>query len=241
LRRGPEREQEPIKILLIEDNADIQEATRLIFDLHWPEATVMQAFDGASGIDMSMEHDPDLIILDLGLPDIDGIRVLKEIRGASNVPIIILTVRGEEMDKIRGLEIGADDYMVKPFHHRELLERIRAVACPRQRHLEIETDRAVSHPDLEIDLRAGLVKRGRRIEKLTNTELGLLNYLAAHGSRVQKDEDILASIWGDEYADCSEYLDAYVRRLREKIEVDPDHPRLLLREENGYRLVYDTN
>ena len=231
----------PIKILLVEDNADIQEAAYLIFDLHWPQARLIQAFNGAEGLALMKSRPPDLVILDLGLPDIDGMKVLKEIRSFSDVPVIILTVRGEEMDKVRGLELGADDFIVKPFSHKELLARIGAVMSRRKSNITGETPGSTPSSTLKIDFSTGTVMRDDNPVKLTGTEFSLLTYLAANDGRVLPDEDILVKIWGDEYADCSEYLEAYVRSLRGKLEDDPYRPKILLREDKGYRFAPHAN
>lgn len=228
----------PLTILLVEDNADIQEATHLIFDLHWPEAKIIQALNGMDGLLLMKTWSPDLIILDLGLPDIDGMKVLKEIRALSNVPVIILTVRGEEMDKVRGLELGADDFIIKPFNHNELLARIKVVMRHRSTVTEKSPHLALSST-LKIDLSTDTVLRDDRPIKLTGTEFSLLKYLAANEGRVITDEEILMRIWGNEYVDCSEYLEVYVRRLRDKLEEDPYRPRIILREGGGYRFIQE--
>jgi two-component system, OmpR family, KDP operon response regulator KdpE len=229
----------PILVLIVEDNVDIQEAASLIFDLHWPKARIIQAYKGGDGILLAGSQSPDLVILDLGLPDMDGMRVLKEIRGFSAVPIIILTVRGEEMDKVRGLELGADDFIVKPFGHRELLARIRTVM---QRHRS--TTNQVAQPAqtqgatrLVMDFSSSTVWKDTKPLRLTATELSLLQYLASHSGSVLNDVEILATIWGADYTDCSEYLDVYIRRLREKLEDDPRQPRIILKEDKGYKFV----
>jgi DNA-binding response OmpR family regulator len=231
----------PVKILLVEDNADIQEATHLIFDLHWPEAKLTQAFTGTEGLSLMKSDSPDFVILDLGLPDIDGMKVLREIRSYSDVPVIILTVRSEEMDKVRGLELGADDFIVKPFTHQELLARIKVVMSGRKSNTAGEIVGAPPGSSVKVQISEGVVTKEDRPVKLTGTESSLLKYLAAHDGSILTDEDILRKIWGEEYTDCSEYLEAYIRRLREKLEDDPDHPEILFREEGGYRFASHAN
>jgi DNA-binding response OmpR family regulator len=231
----------PIKIVVVEDNEDIQDAAHLIFELHWPEAKLSQAYTGSEGLSLMKSVDPDLVVLDLGLPDIDGMKVLKDIRNSSDVPVIILTVRGEETDKVRGLELGADDFIVKPFSHKELLARIRAVMNRRKATTPDLPAVPVHASDVKIDLEEGTVTKDGKPVKLTGTEFNLLKYLYAQGGTSLADEDILRQIWGEEYTDCSEYLEAYIRRLREKLEDDPFRPRMLLREKNGYRFVLHTN
>ena len=235
--------RKPIVILLIEDNEDIQEAAHLIFELYWPRAKVIQAYHGTEGVSLMKSESPDLVILDLGLPDIDGMRVLREIRYFSDVPVIILTVRGEESDKVRGLELGADDYIVKPFGHRELLARIETV-MQRRKIVVPEVISPPAHPTvsrLVIDFSVGTVLKDTRPVKLTATELNLLKHLVSHADNLLSDEDILAKIWGDDYIDCSEYLEAYIRTLREKLEDDPGRPIIIVKEGKGYKFVQNSS
>jgi DNA-binding response OmpR family regulator len=231
----------PIKVLVVEDSPEIQEAASLIFELHWPEATVIQALKGGEGIEKARLEKPDIVLLDLGLPDMDGLRVLKEVRGFSNVPVIILTVRGEEMDKVRGLEMGADDYVVKPFAHRELLARMKAVlarqASPAAGGTSNDDKAPQATNSVKIDLNTGMVMRNDRPVKLTSTEYNLLKYMAGQGGNTKSETDILAHIWGEEYTDCSEYLQVYVKRLREKLEENPSSPKIILKDADGYRIA----
>lgn len=226
----------PVRILVIEDSEEIQEATRLIFDIHWPEAQILRATRGREGLSLMASQSPDLVILDLGLPDMDGMRVLKEIRESSDVPVIILTVRGEETDKVRGLELGADDFIVKPFGHRELLARIGAV---RNRRKVVRNSMEMKVPAkppraIIVDSATGEAYVNDRLVKMTNTEKSLLKYLASNKGTHLSDEKILADVWGKDYIDCSEYLDVYIRRLREKIEDDTSKPAIILRQKDGY-------
>lgn len=233
-----------VKILVIEDNQEIQEAASLIFELHWPEALIIQSFNGTDGLDKVKKYSPDLVLLDLGLPDIDGLRVLKEIREFSDVPIIILTVRGEEVDKIRGLEMGADDYVVKPFGHRELLARVRSILNRHSKSFaETSVDKQVTHQSvlkspskLRIDFGAGVVFRDDKPVNLTTIEYNIFKYLANRSGKPVSQSEILSSIWGDEYADCGEYLEAYIKRLRRKLEENPESPSIILQDGNRYMI-----
>lgn len=232
-----DRIQAPIRILFIEDNADIQEATCFIFELHWPEAKIIQALDGAEGLELLKTESPDMVILDLGLPDMDGMKVLREIRSFSNLPVIILTVRGEETDKIRGLELGADDYIVKPFSHKEILARVKRVMYPCQASLDIKLEQPVNQTGTKIDFDMGLVLKNGKSIKLTNTETILIRYLASHDDRSLSDNEILTEIWGEDYTDSSEYLDAYIHSLRQKVEDDPNEPKIIIHDKNGYKFI----
>ena len=229
--------RQSVKILLIEDNVEIQESVHLIFEFHWPDAKIIQAFDGCQGIESSKAESPDVVILDLGLPDIDGLKVLKEIRAVSQVPVIIFTVRGDGMDKIRGFELGADDYIVKPFSPKEIIERVRAILQRSGKIAdEIETVKPVqTAQNVSIDFDLGTVIRGDKRFKLTNTEINLLKYLELNSNRVLSDNDILAKVWGNEYVDCTESLHAYINGLRQKLEDDPDSPKIILGDRAGYR------
>jgi two-component system KDP operon response regulator KdpE len=229
--------RQSIKILLIEDSAEIQEAVFLVFEFHWPEAKIIQALDGFQGIALAKSGSPDLVILDLGLPDIDGLKVLKEIRAFSQVPVVIFTVRGEGMDKIRGFELGADDYIVKPFSPKEIIARVHAILQRSGKIAdEVETVKQVqASQNLSIDFNSGTVVRGDKKFKLTNTELNLLKYLELNYNRVLTDNDILAKVWGNEYVDCTEPLHTYINGLRQKLEDDPANPKIILGDRAGYR------
>ncbi|MDD5312077.1 MAG: response regulator transcription factor [Dehalococcoidia bacterium] len=227
--------QKKISILLIEDNQDIQEAVGLIFDVHWPQVELHRALTGVEGIALMRSESPDLAILDLGLPDIDGLKVLREIRSFSNTPVIILTVRGEQMDKIRGLELGADDFIVKPFAHKELLARIKSVLSRTSKVVAEQDEQQPVMPKTVIDFNTGEVIKGEQQFKLGRTELNLLKYLASNDGKVVSDSQILITIWGEEYVDCAEYLQAYIRSLREKLEEDPDNPQIIITDADGYK------
>lgn len=237
-----DRENIPIKILIIEDSPEIQEAAALMFDLYWPRAMVITALTGGEGIEKVRQESPDVVLLDLGLPDIDGMRVLKEIRGFSNVPVVILTVRGEEMDKIRGLEMGADDYVIKPFSHRELLARIKTALARRGSYSAVHGSGenkipvAAGRGRLKIDVMTGQVTRDNKPIRITSTESSLLRLLAGYGGKAVPEEEILREMWGNDYTDCSEYLRIYIKRLREKIEENPAMPRIILGDAGGYSI-----
>jgi len=240
--------QAQLKILLIEDNADIREVTCLIFEMHMPEARVIQAVKGAEGLSLMKSEKPDLVLLDLGLPDMDGMKVLKEIRSHSDIPVINLPVRGDEQDKVRGLEMGADDYIVKPFDHNELLARIRIVLRHRQKK---EADKkkkgrvvtkATTIPmenRVKVDTSKGLVYKDSGQEKLTATEVDLLKYLIANEGKNMSSEDILTKIWGIEYADATSHLQQYINHLREKLEDNPNIPEIIVQEEDGYKIAHN--
>lgn len=230
-----------MKVLVIEDNPEIVEAIRLTFELRWPEAKVTATAEGNKGITLTETESPDIIILDLGLPDIDGFKVLKEIRRFSDIPLIILTVRGDEVDKVRGLELGADDYIVKPFSHIELLARVKAVL--RRSHIpELKgTPMPLVMPKLSIDFATRTITKGDKQIKLTPTEFNLLEYLVRNESKVLSHHALLEKVWGEEYTDATDYLKVYIQRLRDKLEDDPANPEMLLSERGvGYKFVKKT-
>jgi two-component system, OmpR family, KDP operon response regulator KdpE len=227
-----------VKLLVIEDAPDVIEAIRLGFSLQWREVEVLGATTGTAGVDLVEREAPDLVLLDIGLPDIDGFEVLRQVRAFSDVPIIVLTARDDTFDKVKGLELGADDYVTKPFNHLELLARVRAVLrrldlpAPRQRVPSFRSG------DLEVDFEAQEVRlEGRRLD-LTPTEYKLLYHLVRNAGRVMPRGTLLAKVWGREYVDEVDYLRVYVRRLREKLGDDSEHPRYIGTERGlGYRFI----
>lgn len=227
-----------LKVLVIEDAPDIVETFSLCFELRWPEVKIISTPEGGKGLTLAETESPDIIFLDLGLPDMDGLEVLKSIRSFSNVPIIIVTVRGDEIDKVRGLELGADDYIVKPFSHMELLARVQAVL--RRAHVgefKVE-EKPFDSPGLSIDFASRTVTANGQTVSLTPTEYELLHYLVLNEGNVLTHRALLEKVWGEEYTDAPEYLKVYVQRLRNKLEVDPANPQLLLSERGvGYRFV----
>lgn len=223
-----------MRLLLVDDAPEVVESVQLNFMLLWPEAEVTPALDGASAKRALAEDHFDLILLDIGLPDGDGFSVLEEIRRTSNIPVVMLTARDGTDEKIRGLQLGADDYVTKPFNHRELIERVRAVL--RREHMARSTGPVVRLGDFEMDAAKQEVRVAGRLVQLTPTEYNLLHYLVQHRGVVQRHEAILQHVWGPEYEDEVEYLRVYVRRIRDKLGDDPDEPRYLATSRGyGYR------
>lgn len=222
------------RILAVDDDPLILRLVRL----HLEKAgyTVLTAMDGAAAIDLAAEGQPDLVVLDLTLPERDGYEVCRAIREFSTVPIVMLTARGEQEDKLRGFELGADDFVTKPFAPAELLARIRAV-LNRSRQPPRTGTALVHCGTVSIDLARRRVLRDGAAVQLTPTEYRLLVVLAEHRDRVLTHRELLTAVWGAEYADDRGYLWAYIRRLRRKLENDPDTPRYLLTEAGtGYWL-----
>jgi two-component system KDP operon response regulator KdpE len=227
-----------MRILVVDDEPDVIESVRLGFALQWREVEVLGAGDGESALD-SVERDvPDIVLLDIGLPDRDGFDVLRELRTFSDVPVVMLTARDDAMDKVKGLELGADDYVTKPFNHLELMARVRAVL--RRHDMPAPATRAPSFRsgDLEVDFaRQEARLRGEPVD-LTPTEYKLLYHLVRNAGHVLQHGTLLAKVWGREYIDETDYVRVYIRRLREKLGDDPDHPRYIQTERRlGYRFL----
>ena len=196
---------------------------------------VLTASDGQAALETTALKRPDLVLLDIGLPVLDGLEVCRRIREFSIVPIIMLTARAADADKVIGLDAGADDYLAKPFGPEELLARVRA-ALRRARYAEAPAATPVlHHEELSIDFARCEVRRDGQVIALTPTEYRLLAQLARHAGRVMLPSELLEAVWGPEYRDESQHVRLYVSRLRRKIEADPERPRhLLTRTGIGY-------
>jgi two-component system, OmpR family, KDP operon response regulator KdpE len=220
-------------VLLIDDEPKIRRFLRAGFELDG--YTVLEAENAADALKMATFSPPDLIILDLALPGLHGMEVLDRIRSWSNVPIIILSVLSNEEDKVRLLQAGADDYVVKPFGMAELLARSEAAL---RRYFKSATENPiVTAGPLSIDLVSRTVSLNKSRIKLTRKEYGLLHILAMHVGLVVTHDQLLKEIWSGNQHENIQYLRILVRKLRQKIEADPNHPRLLVTESGvGYRL-----
>ncbi len=224
-------------ILVIDDEPQILRALRTI--LTAKQFRVSVASSGEEGLALAAALSPDLIILDLSLPDIDGTQVCTQLREWSQVPIIILSVRESERDKVAALDKGADDYLTKPFGIDELLARIR-VALRHSSQVQGNKSTVVNAGPIRIDLTQHNVTLDGNEVKLTATQYKLLAYLAANAGRVLTHEAILSHVWGPADADHVEYLRVYMRQLRKKLEEDPEQPKYLLNEPGiGYRFISD--
>jgi two-component system KDP operon response regulator KdpE len=227
-----------LKILVVDDAPDVIESVQLGFTLQWREVEVLGAATGEQGLDIVEQEHPDLVLLDVGLPDIDGYEVLRQIRAFSDVPVVMLTARDDTLDLVKGLELGADDYVTKPFNHLELLARVKAVL--RRLDMPAPADRVPSFRsgELEMDFaRQELRIAGKRVE-LTPTEYKLLYHFIRNAGYVLTHGTLLAKVWGREYVDEVDYLRVYVRRLRDKLGDDSEEPRYIRTERGlGYRFL----
>ncbi len=223
------------KILVVDDEPKIRMFIRA--NLEARDYEVHLAQDGAEAVEMAARLMPDVIVLDVNMPRMDGIEACKRIREWSNVPIIILSVREDEKDKVKALNEGADDYVTKPFGIEELLARIRVAL----RHVGAVTTAPTPifiAGDLEIDLAKRVVKLRGKAVRLTRTEYELLAYLVSNHGKALTHKDLLNNVWGPEYGNEAEYVRVFVNQLRHKIEDDPSNPRYILTEPRvGYRFV----
>jgi two-component system, OmpR family, KDP operon response regulator KdpE len=225
-------------VLVIDDEPQILRALKTILtERHFQVTTASR---GEEGLALAAAQPPDVIILDLSLPDIDGFEVCARLREWTSVPIIVLSVRDHERDKVMALDKGADDYLTKPFGIEELLARIR-VALRHAAQVQAQSKNLIIHAGgLEINLAEHTVKRGAEEIRLTATEFKLLAYLAAHADRVLTHQAILSHVWDPADADHVEYLRVYMRQLRKKLEANPDQPQFLITEPGvGYRFLAD--
>jgi len=233
-----QKEEVKLEVLIIEDNQDVADAVSLCFQLRWPEVTLSIALKGEQGIEMLESDSIDVVILDLNLPDIDGFEVLRRIRSFSDVPIIILTVRGEEEDQAIGLEIGADDYIIKPFRPRDLIARVNSVLRRTRAPEANSTAPSIVRGKLTLYLNKNEVHLADRIAKLTPTESKLLYVLMKDADHTLKTEKISQEVWGEDYT-STDPVRTYIRRLRDKLNDNP--PQIILNQRGeGYRFVSPT-
>ena len=224
------------RILVVDDAPDLVHAVRLYLEMEG--FTVYSAFNGRQAVEVVRSKLPDLVILDVMMPELDGLSALKLIREVSNTPVILLTVRNEEEMKIRGLRLGADDYVTKPFSQRELLGRIQAVLRRSEMPASVPKTQLEIDERLSIDFSQNKVSVDERVLRLTPTEHRLLYHLISNPGRVLTYENLLAKVWGYEYREETHYVRLYINYLRQKIESDPSRPNYILTERGlGYRFV----
>lgn len=220
-------------VLVIDDEAQIRRFLRISLEAN--QYQVREAFTGQEGLEQAALLRPDIMILDLGLPDLDGLEVLKRLREWSRVPVIVLSVRDADSDKIAVLDAGADDYLTKPFSVGELLARLRVA----QRHTQPVSEASIFQADgLKVDVVRRVVTVNDEVVKLTATEYAFLRLMIQHAGKVLTHRQILREVWGAQYVDETHYLRVYAAQLRRKLEADPAHPQLLLTEAGvGYRFA----
>ncbi len=227
-----------MKILIIDDDGHILDALAVGIQLQWQDATVLTATSGEEGIQRFYEQDPDIVVLDVNMPRKNGFEVLQDVRRVSDVPVIMLTARADETDQVRGLEMGADDYVTKPFSHLALLARIKAVL--RRAELPQPTNALPDFQtgDLAINFQSHQVTLRGEPVKLTPVEYKLLYHLVRNAGRLMPHDALLDRVWGVDYRATNDYLKVYVSRLRAKLE-PPGGPHYIQTERGlGYRFVH---
>jgi two-component system response regulator VicR len=213
-----------MKVVVIDDSPEIVEVVSLCFQLRWGDAKLVSAGGGAEGLELIEKEKPDVVILDIGLPDMDGFQVLTELRRFSQVPVIMLTVRGEDTDVAKGLELGADDYIVKPFSHIELIARVQAVLRRAQ--------------GISVAEASNEVRRDGKPVKLTSTEYKLLCHLVRNEGRLLSHENLLTTGWGERYRDARDLLRVHIQHLRQKLGDSVEAPKIIVTEHGmGYKFV----
>jgi two-component system response regulator VicR len=223
-----------MKVLIIEDDKEIVDAITLAFQIRWPEAKVVSTRLGRKGVELVETESPDIVILDLGLPDVSGFEVLNQTRLFSRVPIIILTVRSDEADVVKGLEWGADDYILKPFRQLELLARVKALI----RRQTPSDEESLVAGQFHLEATSGqLYYEGKEIA-LTITESRILAHLMRNVGHVVTHSSLAEAVWGNDYPGAADSLKVHIRRLREKIEPNPSQPKFILTKAGvGYFLA----
>ena len=226
-----------MKILVVDDEPDVIEVVNLCFSLRWPEAEVTPANNAEDALKLVEQDKPDLVLLDINLPGMDGFQFCKELRTFCDVPVVMLSARDSEVDKVRGLEMGADDYITKPFSHLELLARVRAVVRRYQQQMP-SVGEVFESGNLKIDYASRSVTVNALPVRLTPTEYSLLFHLSRNAGRVLPHQTLLAKVWGREYTDEVDYLKVYIRRLRQKLEGDSETIGCIVSERGvGYKFV----
>ena len=227
-----------MKVLVIDDDPDVAQVVSLCFEMRWPQTDTISAVDGTEGVSLIETESPDVIILDVGLPEMNGFEVCREIRQFSDVPIIMLTVRDADTDISRALELGADDYISKPFSHIELLSRVQAVLRRTQRLPLAKGEGVFSSGKLRIDFDSREVRTNGNVIKLTPTEYGLLYHLSRNAGRVLTYQTLLSKVWSEEYEYETNLLKLHIHNLRNKLGDNPQNPGMIVNERGvGYKLV----
>jgi len=218
-----------VKILIVDDEPDVVKVVRMSFQVQEPTWETVAAYDGEEALETFDREQPDLVLLDVMMPEMSGFDVLKELRLFSDAPVIMLTAKDDEIDKVMGLNLGADDYITKPFGHLELLARVRAV-LRRAQGVPFAHELPFTSGRIHVDFDRRQVTVDGEPVSLTATEYRLLYHLVRNAGQVLPHETLLARVWGREYTDEIDYLKVYVSRLRNKLEEDPRNPQYILTE-----------
>ncbi len=235
-RRAPRRQitEADMKVLMIEDDVDIIDFMKTALQIGWPEATLMHATHGNKGIEMAETESPDIVLLDLGLPDVNGFDVLKKIRSFSDVPIIITTVSGEENFVVRGLALGANDYITKPLRPLEMIARMKALT----RRDKLYDDLSVECGDMRFGVSLHELYKNDQMISLTTTEGQIMCALMKNAGKLMPYASLAKAVWGEYYPGVEDSMKSHICHLRQKIEDDANHPRYILNVSGaGYMLA----
>ena len=227
-----------MKVVVIDDSPEIIEVVTLCFQLRWGNTAVLPANNGTKGLELVEKENPDLVILDIGLPDMDGFEVLREIRRFSAVPVIMLTVKSEDTDIAKGLELGADDYVTKPFSHIELLARVQAVMRRAKGTTTPSEEKPYVSGKLHVDFARNEVMVAGKPVKLTSTEYKLLYHLIKNEGHLISHENLLTKACGEGYRDARDLLRVHIQHLRQKLGDNVESPGIIVTEHGmGYKFV----
>ena len=227
-----------LKILVVDDDPQVCEVAAVSLQMRWPDAAVFIAATGSEGIDLAGREVPDVIILDIGLPDMSGFEVCRRLRDLIVAPVLILTVQDAETDKVRGLDLGADDYITKPFDQLELLARVNAVLRRSRLSRSGASGQHFRSGRLFVDFGTREVRVNGALVELPPIEYSLLYHLVKQANRVVPHRLLIERVWGREYTDHLASVKVHIRKLRSKLEDDPQHPELIVSERSvGYKFV----
>ncbi len=226
-----------MKLLVVDDDPHIREALEVGIQLQWEDAQVITAPDGETGLDAFFNEQPDVVLLDVKMPHMNGFEVLQNIRSVSDVPVIILTARGDEVDQVRGLELGADDYVAKPFSHLALMAHIRAVLRRAELPPPVQALPDFEAGDLAIHFQNQEVTVAGEKVRLTPVEYKLLYHLVRNAGHLLPHEALLSRVWGSDYEASPEYLKVFISRLRAKLRRDGGPEYIETERGRGYRFV----
>jgi len=227
-----------MKVVVIDDSPEIIEVVTLCFQLRWGNTAVLPANNGTKGLELVEKENPDLVILDIGLPDMDGFEVLREIRRFSAVPVVMLTVKSEDTDIAKGLELGADDYVTKPFSHIELLARVQAVMRRAKGATTPSEEKPYVSGKLHVDFARNEVMVAGKPVKLTSTEYKLLYHLIKNEGHLISHENLLTKACGEGYRDARDLLRVHIQHLRQKLGDNVESPGIIVTEHGmGYKFV----
>ncbi len=227
-----------MKFLIVDDDQSIVEAVTIGLQFQWQDAEVITAKDGEQGVELFFDESPDVTLLDVNMPGMSGYEVLQRIRELSDAPVVMLTARGDEMSKVKGLEMGADDYLVKPFSHLELFARIKAVLRRAELPGPVSAAPSFVSGEVTVNFDSREVTVDSEAVRLTPTEYKLLYQLVRNAGRVLPYDTLLSKVWGDEYRGDLDYLKTYISRLRKKLNDNSEDPRYIITERGvGYRFA----